>query len=303
MDKRISVIIPVFNTACYLQECIDSLIKQTYKNLEIILVDDGSTDNSLSICRGYASNDSRIIVIQKENGGQASARNLGLDYATGDYITFLDSDDSLSLDTFLVNMDVLNKNSDIDCLQYPIYMNYGSNKSYIRRYSAQLHNKDLNIYKTWLNDNIVSWIVCNKIIKSSIIKDLRFNESMIYEDNYFVIDLIKRINNIYISDKGMYYYFKRENSTTTSTHSKQKDLDTIKVLSYLLDDLIFFKLEKLFLNYLVRIINIERSLQFNFNFKSSTSNKYLKQISLLSIFKFEMSFKDRLKLFKAKIFS
>src|SRR4051794_29018143 len=89
----ISIIVPVYNTQRYLSRCIDSILKQSYKDLEIILIDDGSTDNSLSVCQEYASRDKRIKVLQKGNGGQGTARNMGLDICKGEYIGFVDSDD------------------------------------------------------------------------------------------------------------------------------------------------------------------------------------------------------------------
>ncbi|HJA50079.1 MAG TPA: glycosyltransferase, partial [Candidatus Fusicatenibacter intestinipullorum] len=95
---KISVIIPVYNVEKYLKRCLDSVINQTYKNLEIILIDDGSTDNSGKICDEYAQKDERIIVIHKENGGVSSARNKGLDICIGDYISFIDSDDWINLE-------------------------------------------------------------------------------------------------------------------------------------------------------------------------------------------------------------
>ena len=95
--NKITVIIPVYNTARYLDRCIGSVVSQTYKNLEIILVDDGSTDDSYEICKRWEEKDQRILLIHKENGGQSSARNLALDIATGDYIAFVDSDDWISV--------------------------------------------------------------------------------------------------------------------------------------------------------------------------------------------------------------
>ena len=92
-SKLVSVIIPVYNVERYLKKCIDSILNQTYKNLEIILVDDGSTDCSSKICDEYAKNDTRILVIHKANGGQSEARNIGISESKGEYIFFVDSDD------------------------------------------------------------------------------------------------------------------------------------------------------------------------------------------------------------------
>ena len=99
MNLLVSVVIPVYNAEKYIHKCIDGILSQTYHNTEIILVDDGSADNSLSICKEYAQKDSRIRVFSKENGGVSSARNMGMDEATGCYLMFLDSDDWLENDT------------------------------------------------------------------------------------------------------------------------------------------------------------------------------------------------------------
>lgn len=98
MTEKITVIVPVYNVENYLEKCLDSLINQTYKNLEIIVINDGSTDNSGEICQEYAQKDNRIVYIEKENGGQSEARNMGLDRMTGSYVTFVDSDDWVELD-------------------------------------------------------------------------------------------------------------------------------------------------------------------------------------------------------------
>ena len=98
--KKISVIVPIYNTEKYLKRCFDSILSSTYENLEVILVDDGSPDNSGKICDEYAARDSRIRVIHKKNGGLSSARNAGLDIATGDYVTFVDSDDYIASDIY-----------------------------------------------------------------------------------------------------------------------------------------------------------------------------------------------------------
>lgn len=118
---KVSVIVPVYNTEKYLPECIDSIINQSYLNLEIILINDGSTDNSSKICDEYASKDKRIIVIHKANGGQADARNAGLDIANGKYITFIDSDDYYSdLNTLKYCIAELEQDKSICFVEFPV---------------------------------------------------------------------------------------------------------------------------------------------------------------------------------------
>src|SRR5690554_2572883 len=118
-QSLLSVIIPIYNAEEFLVRCLNSVVNQTYQELEIILINDGSTDNSRSICEEYARIDSRILLLNKKNGGQSSARNAGLDIARGDYITFVDSDDYIDSDTYAVNMDYLIKNKHIEILQFP----------------------------------------------------------------------------------------------------------------------------------------------------------------------------------------
>ena len=109
MEKLVSIIVPVYNVDKYLERCVNSIIQQSYRNLEIILVDDGSTDNSGTICDTYKEKDDRIIVIHKENGGLSDARNAGIKIFTGEYVTFIDSDDYVSLDMISYMMLVLEK--------------------------------------------------------------------------------------------------------------------------------------------------------------------------------------------------
>lgn len=115
--ELITLVIPIYNIENYLGRCLDSVINQTYKDLEIILVNDGSTDNSLEICESYAKEDSRIKIINKNNGGLSSARNVGLDACKGDYVTFIDSDDWVSLDYIeILYKNIIDNNADISII-------------------------------------------------------------------------------------------------------------------------------------------------------------------------------------------
>ena len=118
MDIKISVIIPVYNAEQYLKDCVDSIINQSYQNFELILVDDGSSDNSPKICDDYAAKDNRIIVIHKSNNGVSAARKTGLDNASGDYIMYVDSDDWLDINTMERCIGVVHKNPKIGCVMF-----------------------------------------------------------------------------------------------------------------------------------------------------------------------------------------
>ena len=137
----LSVIIPVYNVEKYLRKCVDSILLQDFANMEVILVDDGSPDNSGAICDEYAEKDARVKVIHKENGGVSSARNTGLDVAQGKYIAFVDSDDYLLPNSFQPNVEYMENHPDIDLLQFPI--SYDERVEYVKRYKQQKEEKVL----------------------------------------------------------------------------------------------------------------------------------------------------------------
>ena len=115
-NEKISVIVPVYNVKLYLHKCVDSILNQTYQNIEVLLIDDGSTDGSSDICDSYTEKDSRIKVVHKKNGGLSSARNTGLDMATGEYILFVDSDDYIDIEMIRRLYDALVKTGGYECL-------------------------------------------------------------------------------------------------------------------------------------------------------------------------------------------
>lgn len=168
----LSIIVPVYNTATFLNRCIDSILTQKYTNFELILIDDGSKDQSGKICGEYAQKDSRIVVIHKPNGGQSSARNAGLNIAKGDYITFVDSDDYISMDCYQNNMEILSRDKSIDILEYPIYtVNKGNiEKLIIPRYNEEEHlYTKQDIFLFWSNNGIgVRGFVWQNIYKKNM---------------------------------------------------------------------------------------------------------------------------------------
>lgn len=294
----ISIIVPIYNTAQYLPNCIDSLINQTYSNLEIILVDDGSTDQSADICREYQNKDNRIVFFQKENGGQAAARNFGLRHATRPYVTFIDADDEIASNTLQDNLAILTTNPQIDCLQYPTYMDYGTEQQFIRRSEQQLIDSDF--YERWLNDKYISWIVCDKIFKTNIFDRLHFTEGIIYEDNLLIANLLERISNIYISTEGLYYYYLRENSTMNSSHSLKKEQDSFFVTSQIADKLLKHNKKELLIEFVLRLINIKKSLRVNFSQYEHIPSYLVRSISSGDILFSKTSIKNKVKLLLEK---
>ncbi len=214
-NKMISVIVPIYNTDSFLNRCIDSILAQTYTNLQIILVDDGSTDTSPQICDEYAKQDSRVIVIHKKNGGLSSARNAGLDVATGEYIGFVDSDDYIAPDMYINLIKHIGENFydianvmyvrvDENNITYPSIVIHTTNEIFtVEQYAKELmlHTGDVS--------------VCTKLFHKSIINDIRFVEGKLNEDLLFILELLPRINSIHFVGEIGYYYFIRNNSISS----------------------------------------------------------------------------------------
>lgn len=301
--KTVSIIIPVFNSEKYLADCIQSVISQQYTNIEIILVDDGSTDSSFEICERYRDTDSRIKLYRKENGGQGSARNLGLQKASGEYILFVDSDDTLASDTISANIRFLTENTAVDFVQFPTYMYYGGKAAYIRKNAACKYTSVDDFISLALEKDTISWLVWDKIFRRSLIQGMSFREDIKYEDNYFIMELLPGLSEVYISDKGLYYYHHRENSTTTSGLSQLKEKSTVEVLDLQLQLLQKPLYSKVFVEFLLRLVNVEKSLKINFGFLSNRSSRYRDCLSLRQIFSSNLSLKEILKLISFRTLS
>lgn len=294
----ISIIVPIYNAEKYLHNCIQSVINQSYLHWKLILVNDGSTDASLEICQDFAKKDSRIVFFSQTNKGQAAARNFGVSQVTTPYVTFLDADDAISSDTLSSNMEILVNNTTIDCLQYPIYWSYETYDQHKTIQKQELISD--NFYKNWLIKKKISWIVCNKIFKTTIFNHLSFKEGIVYEDNLFVAGMLSFINSIFISDKGLYYYYSRPSSTTTSKLSQKKEEDSYFVTVEIAKILHIKEEKHLLLDFLVRAINIKKSLKMNFNKKVYIPKQLLCDNSFKEILLSRLTMKDKLKLILEK---
>ncbi|NOW06392.1 glycosyltransferase family 2 protein [Clostridium beijerinckii] len=225
----ISVIVPVYNVEKYLPQCIDSILNQTEKNLEIILVDDGSLDNSGKICDEFSKKDDRIIVIHKKNNGLSSARNAGLEIARGNYIGFVDSDDWLDKTMYEVLLKLLKENnSDISCCDF--FKTANSNDS-IPHIDNEIINSYNNIeslnnfYNGLYTQTVVAW---NKLYKRELFKDISYPVGKIHEDEGTTYKLYYKANKITYTNRPLYYYRITPNSITTSKFNKKR-LDIIDV--------------------------------------------------------------------------
>ena len=218
MGEKISVIVPVYNVEQYLERCVNSIINQTYTNLEIILVNDGSTDNSGKLCDELAKKDERIRVIHKENGGLSDARNRGIDESESDLVGFIDSDDYIDRDMYEILLKNLN-NTDADLSMCGLYDVYNSIPQ------AQVTNKETwelsseQAIKMVMEAKILSVTAVNKLYRKSLFSDLKFEVGKIAEDAFIMIKLLDKCEKIVATNEKKYYYVHRENSITTQKFS------------------------------------------------------------------------------------
>lgn len=211
MDNKISIIVPIYNTEQYLENCLQSLIKQDYKNIEIILVNDGSDDNSLAICNKYKNIDNRIIVIDKEHTGVSDTRNIGINRATGDYIGFVDSDDYINKDMFkkLINGAEKYKCEISMCDLIETYNLNDETKKYKSKY-IQMDKKEA--LEQLLYDKNIGNYVMVKLFKRELFDGIRFPVGKLYEDIATTYKLFCRANNILYNPVPMYHYYQRSDS-------------------------------------------------------------------------------------------
>lgn len=199
---KISLIVPVYNVEDYVEECLESICGQTYLNLEIIIVNDGSCDGSRNICERYRKNDNRIIILDKQNGGLASARNAGLDIATGDYIGFVDSDDYIINTMYEKMLNIaMEKSADIVVCQKVIR---SEKLSDTWDTCIQMNNIDA-LKKLTLGIEFGSH-VCDKLFKREVFNGVRFPEGKTYEDLYTTFKVVDKVKNLVFLNANMYYY-------------------------------------------------------------------------------------------------
>lgn len=225
--NKISVIIPVYNVEKYLDRCLESVVNQTYKNLEIILVDDGSPDNSPRMCDEWAEKDSRIKVIHKKNGGLSDARNVGVDNASGDWIYFIDSDDYIDLKTFEIMINAaINNDCDMAVAMYDnvvkdvVWHNdFGSkidvmtSANYVKEYYDNVFNKQFLLGSCQI-------IACNKLMKKSIAKEFPFPAGKLHEDEFTTYKLCYKCKKIAVVREALYFYIRHDSSITITKKTK-----------------------------------------------------------------------------------
>lgn len=224
MEKPlISVIVPVYNVSQYLRKCLDSILRQTYKNIEIILVDDGSTDDSGEICDKYAENDARIRVVHKENGGLSSARNAGIDIMQGDFVTFVDSDDWINCRMIDRMYGILLEyNADISCVSFHKVFENDEKK-----YAASANGKVIVYTGTEAVERImykrsIATSAWGKLYNRQDFNNIRYPAGMIFEDLATTYKIFYGKKRIAYCNERLYYYFQRKDSIMSRKFSRKR---------------------------------------------------------------------------------
>lgn len=261
MEKvLVSIIVPVYNVEKYLDKCIESIVNQTYKNIELILVDDGSPDNCPNICDDWAKKDDRIKVIHKKNGGLSSARNVGIDNAEGEYLAFVDSDDWVDLNAFEVALKMISSDG-YDLSTFALLPEFDTEtKQCISDYDINVCNQK-ELFNLILDTDYVCGYACNKLFKRNIVGDLRFDESLLScEDIDFCAKYATKCKRAVYTTAKLYHYRQRNDSMTGEYKYNVRKLSVLTAYENIMpiykiyDSEDYYKLER---NYLKIALNIK----------------------------------------------
>lgn len=305
-DGLVSVIVPVYNSQEFLEQCVDSLINSNYKNLEIILIDDGSTDRSGIICDNFAKLDKRIKVIHKSNGGASSSRNMGIDISHGDYISFLDSDDWIEPDKYCKLISLLRKyDVNISCCE-----TRRSNQNYK---TEDIYDEYIDKYNSIRNSLIPIKVfnnVWDKLFKSSVFENIRFEIGSFAEDTPVVYEALHNFGGVAYTNERLQNYRIHDNSITTIKFNKNK-MTHIKMFNELIDRISveYPDLQKLAHKTYIKtlILYFKRTSQLSYYWKFKNEHKIIvlnaqKIANKFSLFNSEIKIKDRITFITIKYF-
>lgn len=225
MNKKVSIVVPIYNVENYVLKCIDTLTSQTYKNIEIILVNDGSTDNSYEIAKNAAKTDNRIKLYTKENGGVSDARNFGIKKATGDYLILVDSDDTIDLNAISKMVSILEKyDADMIMAEKLCF----TEENGIQKNSKEIYDTMFNseeALKYMLENNTI--FVTGNLYKTALFDGIEFPYRKKYEDVATAYKLVNRASKIAYTNEEMYYYLCGRDGATTSVFSEENLIDNL----------------------------------------------------------------------------
>jgi glycosyltransferase involved in cell wall biosynthesis len=208
---ELSIVIPVYKVETTLDRCLESIMRQSFQDFEIILIDDGSPDRCPELCDAWAAKDSRIRVFHQHNNGLSAARNTGLDHAQGQYITFIDSDDYIGPNTL---QSLLPEMTDASILEYPVWLYYGSQYQRLLSFEERIYEQAADY---WLSTQAyLHSYACNKIYHRSLFNKIKFPENRVFEDVSTLSQLLKLSPRVKTTNKGIYYYCFNPNGITAN---------------------------------------------------------------------------------------
>jgi len=286
MDKLISVIVPVYNVYKYVDKCIESIINQSYKNLDIILVDDGSTDGSGDICENYKNKDKRISVIHKKNGGLSDARNFGLKYAKGEYLTLVDADDLIRSDmiegllkaAIENNADISLGNFEKCSLEYGLEKLNNIKKDFLLDVKL-LPREYLTGNKFDISNHTLITVAWCKLYKKHLFENIVFPYGKLHEDEFTTYKLLDKSNKIIFVDEPYYFYVQREDSIMSKKFNKKR-MDLLDACIQKMEDYIkenkFEKYTNSFLGYRTFILHLMKMIDESEDYSLKEMKKYIK---------------------------
>lgn len=311
-EELVSIIIPAYNVETYLCKCLDSLLKQTYRNIEVIIVDDGSTDNTGSICDDYSNKYSFVKVIHKANEGVSQARNDGIEIAHGTFLTFIDSDDFVEPDYIeQLYSGIIDSDTDLSITSYMRIYTNGKEiaNSFKLKTDKYYSGKDLLIafYRNKFNGAIVVW---NKLYRVNNKSEFKFPKGLIFEDEYFSPRILYNAEKVYVNNLCKYHYLQRPGSITSELPEKRllqlKSMENAIAFfqSVNNNELKFYAIRRYYLS-ILRLCRIKENTKL-VELKKNTYLKYISDYKMykriaIKIFTLSNLFKDFLYQCKLKI--
>lgn len=273
-NDKLSIVVPIYNVEKYLRKCINSLINQTYKNIEIILVDDGSSDSSGNIADEYAEKDSKIKVIHKTNGGLADARNKGIEIATGKYIAFIDSDDWIDCDAYSYAIKMMKK-LDSDMFVFQAQSCYNNFEDKINNTNEYILIENEDIFDYW---GIIGRGVCDKVFLREYWNNIKFPFGKTSEDIFVIYKLMAKAQKTILSSNVYYYYRQREGSISKTKNVRIDSYYAYKNARKFIKEKYTKSYNKFMKNYLTNCMGIYNAIILYDN-QNKWKKQMLKEIS------------------------
>lgn len=227
MKEKVSVIVPIYKVEKYIHRCINSILKQSYEDLEVILVNDGSPDNCGKIINEYEKKDSRVITIHKENGGLSDARNAGIEIVSGEYVIFVDSDDWIEKD-FIQRLVTTSQSKQADIVQTAFYYAYDDYLLYDNRFydrdSEIITFSNSELMRELVKNDIVKNFAWGKLYKTKLVRDLPFKNGVLFEDVFWAHKVMQRVERYVVLHEPLYYYFQRNDSIVATYTVRNLDI-------------------------------------------------------------------------------